>query len=73
MASRYATYLKSARIAAGFESAQDAAKAAGIPYQSLIAHELDTESGRTPKVEALASYAEAYGTSIEVLIGRKPR
>ncbi len=73
MASRYARYLTAARLKAGFETPQEAAKATGIPYQSVIAHELETASGRSPKVEALASYAEAYGTSIEALIGRRRR
>lgn len=64
-----AVALREARLAAGFLTASEAARAMGVPVPSVIAHEGAGKSFRTPKAEYLQLYAKTYGTPIESLLG----
>lgn len=64
-----AANLRAARIAAGFESASEAARYLGIPVPTAVAHEGAGTSFRRPKLEHLRKYAQAYGTTIDALEG----
>jgi transcriptional regulator with XRE-family HTH domain len=64
-----AANLRTARIAAGFDSISDAARHIGIPVPTAVAHEGGPRSFRRPKLEQLRRYAQAYGTTIDALEG----
>ena len=64
-----AAALREARLAAGFQTASEAARAMGVPVPSVIAHEGAGKSFRTPKAEYLQLYAKTYCTPIESLLG----
>lgn len=52
--------LKAARLAAGYKTASDAARALGMPIPTVIAHEGRGTSYRKPKAADLLAYAKAY-------------
>jgi len=64
-----ATNLRTARIAAGFDTVSDAARHIGIPVPTAVAHEGAGSSFRNPKLEHLRKYADAYNTTIDALEG----
>jgi SOS-response transcriptional repressor LexA len=61
--------LRTARLAAGFRTASDAARHIGIPVPTVIAHEGAGASFRNPKLDQLRRYAAAYNTTIDALEG----
>lgn len=61
--------LRTARLAAGFKTASDAARHIGIPVPTVIAHEGSGSSFRNPKLDQLRRYAAAYNTTIDALEG----
>lgn len=61
--------LARARIAAGYKTVSEGARAAGIPVPTATAHEsLMDCSTRMPKLPALLRYAKTYGVSLEWLV-----
>jgi SOS-response transcriptional repressor LexA len=67
--STIAQNLRTARLAAGFETVSDAARFIGIPVPTAIAHEGKGSSFRNPKLEQLRRYAAAYKTTIDWIEG----